>query len=131
MHRFRVTLALALWAAVVSALPAAAMPPAAHAGANPDASPGARLFLQHCAICHQGQAPGAPAKVFLQMMSPASILAAIATGMMSTEASSLTPAQKRQVADYLGAQNIGAGTAHAPPLCRGSAAQFQLSQAPV
>ncbi len=133
MHRFGVTLALALWAAVVTPFPAAAaaMPSAARTGANPDAAPGARLFRQHCAICHQGQAPGAPAKVFLQMMSPASILAAITTGMMSSEASSLDPAQKRQVADYLGAQNIGAGDAHAPPLCRGSAARFQLGQAAV
>lgn len=122
MHRLAVPCALALLAAFL---------PAAGGAATPESTPGARIFSEHCATCHEGQAPGAPEKVFLQMMSPDSILAALTHGMMTEEARTLSPAQKRQVADYLGAPNVTAGGAHPPPLCAGRAARFDLAQQPV
>lgn len=128
MHRLTAPCALAL--AAVLALIGPAQSHAAEP-ASPEATPGARIFDEHCATCHEGQAPGAPEKVFLQMMSPGSILAAITHGMMAGEARALSPAEKREVAEYLGAQNIGSGGTHPVPLCSGTAARFDLTQPPV
>lgn len=134
MYRLALPCALAVLMAFLLAInpgESQASPARAESPASGESAAGARVFHDHCATCHEGQAPGAPEKVFLQMMSPASILAAITHGMMVGEARALSPAEKREVAEYLGAQNLGAGAAHPPPLCRGRAARFDLRQAPV
>jgi polyvinyl alcohol dehydrogenase (cytochrome) len=124
MHRFTVPCALAL---VISLLPGAGR------AANPEATPGARLFRQHCAVCHEGQQPGAPAKQFLQMMSSSSVVGALTSGMMAEEGRSLTAADKEEVATYL-TGGVAGGTgaaAHPAPLCRGRAARFDPGEPPV
>src|SRR6185437_3736557 len=99
MHRLTLPCALALVAALL---------PGAGRAADPEAMPGARLFHQHCAACHEGQQPGAPAKQFLQMMPSSSIVGALTSGMMAEEGRSLTAADKEQVAQYLTGGGAGA-----------------------
>jgi len=124
MHRLIVPCALAL---LVMLLPAAGR------AADPQATPGAQLFGAHCATCHEGQQPGAPAKQFLQMMSASSIVDALTSGMMAEEGRSLSAAEKGQVAEYLtgGAAGSSAAAAHRAPLCRGGAGRFDPDEPPV
>lgn len=143
MHRVALSLVLGC---VLAVAPALARPvpigPAHSQGAphfasvrhasNPRRWPGARVFAQHCATCHEGQVPAAPEKFFLKMMSPRAILAALTHGMMVEEARALTPRQKREVAEYLAGRRMSeVRTAHSLPLCKGAAARFDRAQRPV
>ena len=123
MHRLTVPCALAFMAALL---------PGAGRAADPEATPGARLFRQHCAACHEGQQPGAPAKQFLEMMPSSSVVDALTSGMMAEEGRSLTAAGREQVAEYLtgGAGGAAASVAHPVPLCHGRAARFDLAEPP-
>lgn len=97
---------------------------------DPEKWPGAAVYQQTCSHCHQGQVPKAPQKMFLQMMAPASILAALNTGMMKDQAASLTPEARRQVAEYLGGEKLDANrTARVAPRC--AAAAGDPAQLPV
>lgn len=124
MHRLAVPCALALVAAFL---------PGAGRAANPEATPRARLFRQHCAACHEGQQPGAPEKQFLQMMSSSAVVGALTSGMMAEEGRSLTAAEKKQVAEYLagGAAGASGAAAHPAPLCRGRAGRFDPGEPPL
>lgn len=76
--------------------------------------------------------PAAPEKLFLRMMSPNAILAALTHGMMVEEAKPLTTAQRREVAEYLSAQRFSAVRSQHPLLmCTGAAAHFDAAQRPV
>jgi polyvinyl alcohol dehydrogenase (cytochrome) len=97
---------------------------------DPEKWPGAAVYQQTCSHCHQGQVPKAPQKMFLQMMSPVSILAALNTGMMKEEAAALTPEARRQVAEYLGGEKLDANrTVRQAPRC--TAATGEPTQQPV
>ena len=88
---------------------------------DPQKWPGAAVYRQSCSQCHQGQVPKAPQKMFLQMMAPSSILAALTTGLMKDQAASLTPAARRQVAEYLGGEKLDANRTiaqHRLPGCK-------------
>ena len=82
---------------------------------------GEPLFQRHCASCHLGQVPKAPHKMFLQMMSPDAIEAAMNQGVMRPQAVSLTADERRLVASYLGGD---VGTHAQAPRCTGEAAYF-------
>jgi len=124
MHRLAVGFALVLAAATL---------PGVGRSASLEATPGARVFREHCAACHEGQQPGAPAKMFLQMMAPPAIVGALTSGMMREEGRSLTPLQRQQVAAYLTGASADTSRPHAHPplLCRGPAARFDTAQEPV
>ena len=49
---------------------------------DPETLPGAPVYHQVCAGCHEGQVPKAPHKMFLQMMPAQNIVAALTTGLM-------------------------------------------------
>ena len=66
-----------------------------------DHHPGKQLFAENCAGCHNGGVPKAPNQVWLEMMSPDAILAALNGGVMAQQASRLSADQKTQVAEYL------------------------------
>ncbi len=90
------------------------------------------MFRQHCAACHEGEVPAAPEKLFLRMMSPGAILAALTHGMMVEEARPLTALQRREVAEYLSGRRLSGKRKQLPtPLCKGAAARFNLSQRPL
>jgi polyvinyl alcohol dehydrogenase (cytochrome) len=95
---------------------------------DPETLPGAPVYHTVCAACHEGQVPKAPHKMFLQMMPPENILAALTTGLMKAQGAALTPAQRRAAAEYL-AGPIGAVQAKAPPRCTGAALKFGAQQA--
>ena len=70
---------------------------------------GQRLFMQNCLICH-GQTGGeqrAPAPATLMQLSPDAILSVLSTGVMSTQAQSLTDDQKRSIATFLAGRPPG------------------------
>jgi len=90
--------------------------------------PGEPLFNQYCAACHLGQVAKAPHKMFLQMMAPDAIYAALDTGIMRSHAEKLTGADKQQVATYLGGDHP-LSTLRAPQ-CTGPAATFDAGRRP-
>jgi polyvinyl alcohol dehydrogenase (cytochrome) len=98
---------------------------------DPETLPGAPVYHTTCAACHEGPVPKAPHKMFLQMMPPENILAALTTGLMKAQGAALTPAARRAVAEYLGGAPLGAVQAKAPPRCTGAAARFDARQAAV
>ena len=95
---------------------------------DPETLPGAKVYHSTCAACHEGQVPKAPHKMFLQMMPPENILAALTTGLMKAQGAMLTPQARQEVAEYLGGAPIGAVQAKAPPRCTGAAAKFDAKQ---
>jgi polyvinyl alcohol dehydrogenase (cytochrome) len=95
------------------------------------AGPGEKVFGEVCAQCHLGQVPKAPTQVFLQMMEPDAIYAALTTGVMQGQAEKLSDAEKHAVAVYLGSANLaGSAEAASAPRCEGAAASFDMSKPP-
>jgi polyvinyl alcohol dehydrogenase (cytochrome) len=90
--------------------------------------PGEPLFDTYCASCHLGQVAKAPHKMFLQMMAPDAIYAALDTGIMRSHAEKMSGEQKQQVATYLGGDHP-VSTARAPQ-CTGAAAKFDTARRP-
>ncbi len=63
--------------------------------------PGKGLFLANCAGCHNGGVPKAPQQVWLEMMAPDAILAAMNGGIMAQQAAKLSGDERRQITEYL------------------------------
>lgn len=93
---------------------AMATQPSSAADGDRETLPGAAPYHAICAQCHDHAVYKAPAKSFLQLMSPTAIYAALTTGVMQTQAAALTNEQKHQVADYLADADL-AKAAGAPP----------------
>ncbi|MDE2348904.1 MAG: PQQ-binding-like beta-propeller repeat protein [Gammaproteobacteria bacterium] len=109
--------------------------PRAHAiatesSAAPAAAPGAAVYHRICAQCHEGQAPKAPARAIVGMMTPEGIYRALTVGIMRQQAATLSDADKREVAEYLTGSKFGASRTEAAPRCAGAAAKFDLARAP-
>jgi polyvinyl alcohol dehydrogenase (cytochrome) len=92
--------------------------------------PGADHYRRNCALCHEGQVAKAPSKTFLQMMPADAIYAALTDGIMRQKAKSLTPAQKRELAEYLSSETLGGAALPEAPRCTGDAARFDTTQSP-
>lgn len=98
---------------------------------NPETWPGAKIYKEHCAMCHEGQVPKAPQKMFLQMMSGHTVQDALTDGMMSAQGSALTPEQRAHVAEYLSGASLAAQSATKPvPRCSKDASAFDASMKP-
>jgi polyvinyl alcohol dehydrogenase (cytochrome) len=92
---------------------------------DPKTHPGGPIFEQHCATCHNGRVPKAPATVWLEMMAPDALLAAMNDGIMRQQAAALSADERRQVAEYLTRTSLDAYVApKAPARCTGARAQF-------
>jgi len=92
--------AFLLFALIGIALPAAAQTPAA--------SP-RQLFDQACQTCHGNpQVPRAADPAVLRRMTPERIYGVLTTGVMQPQASSLSDAAKRAIAEFLGDRKLGA-----------------------
>ncbi|MDE2304809.1 MAG: PQQ-binding-like beta-propeller repeat protein, partial [Gammaproteobacteria bacterium] len=98
--------------------------------ADPEKLPGAAVYHQICSKCHEGQAPKAPARAIVGMMTPEAIYRALTVGIMREQAKSVSDADKRSVAEYLTGTKFGAATEPAAPRCSGAAAQFDLARSP-
>ena len=81
------------------------------------ARPGAAAYGARCAQCHDNAVYKAPAKSFLQLMAPDAIYAALADGIMQTQAAGLSDAEKHQLADYLGDATLAGVEQVAAPAC--------------
>ncbi len=93
--------------------------------------PGEANYLSACAQCHEGKVPKAPHKMFLQMMAPDAILAAMNEGIMQSQAAALSEQQRIEVAEYLAGQTLAdARLAPQPPRCEGESARFDLTAPP-
>jgi polyvinyl alcohol dehydrogenase (cytochrome) len=101
---------ISIVAAVV--LCAFALPPAVRGQAP--ATNGEALFQARCSGCHDG-APEtrAPAPDVLQQRSPAAILEVLANGSMRVQGATLSGAERRAIAEYLGGALLGGDPAGA------------------
>jgi len=79
------------------------------ASAFGQATTGLALFEQYCGSCHNTPAAGsrAPDRVSLSQRTPEAILDTITNGSMAVNASALTPAQKRVLAEQLTLRPLG------------------------
>ena len=99
---------------------------------NPETWPGAPVYRANCATCHEGQVPKAPHKMFLQMMTPVTILDALEHGLMVQQAKPLSAVERRNVAEYLaGASFASVAATREAPRCTGAAAKFDDAAPPL
>ena len=95
---------------------------------SPDGGP---LYKQHCLQCHGGKVAKAPQLSLLQIMSAGSVLRAMESGVMQSQASALTDKERRTLAQQLTGQSLAAGQAPAPaPQCQGESARFDYTAKP-
>ena len=92
---------------------------ASKAAGDREKLPGAAVYREHCRICHEGQAPKAPSRTFLQMMTPEAIDRALTVGIMQRQAATLTADDKKFVAEYLSGLPFGAPEPPEAPPVRG------------
>ncbi len=62
---------------------------------------GEQLYQTRCAVCHTGSVAEAPRFEALQLLSSDAIVTALQTGVMKTQGASLTPDERRLIADYI------------------------------
>lgn len=97
-----------------------------------DQMPGASIYAEHCAACHDGKVPRAPHMTWLEMMSPRAIVRSLESGLMQSQGVALTAAQKRHVAEYLTREraDVDPRDAASAPRCEGATARFDPSRPP-
>ncbi len=96
-----------------------------------DKHPGKGLFLENCAGCHIGGVPKAPQQVWLEMMAPDAILAAMNGGIMKQQAAKLSGDERRQIAEYLVRTPLADyKPPQPPPMCDARRAGFDLASPP-
>lgn len=98
--------------------------------ADRESLPGAKLYAENCAACHDGSVPKAPHFQWLEMMSPASIVAALSGGVMAEQGAMLSDDEKIRVAEYITRVDLSDGLPEVTyaAKCKGSAARFDLSK---
>ena len=82
-----------------------------------DDMPGAALYTTHCNHCHDGTVPKAPHIVWLELMTPKTILAAMNEGIMQQQSSHLTDEERRHITEYLTLTPADSDTTTAIPWC--------------
>jgi polyvinyl alcohol dehydrogenase (cytochrome) len=80
-----------------------------------DKTRAAALYASNCAGCHDNGQSGAPSRAALQSRSPATILAALETGLMREQGKALAAGERRLLSDYLGTK----ATTVAATACKG------------
>lgn len=113
----------------------AGIAPRAHAASEAPAVdreklPGAKVYRERCAQCHEGQAAKAPSRVFINLMTPESIHETLAHGIMQIQATGLSDDDKKNVAEYLSGIPVGAPRPPEAPRCTAAAANFDLAKPP-
>lgn len=128
---------LALSALLVAPGPGGAAPPAENGvdwtGRNPEAekSPGAQIYRETCAACHNAGVGRAPQRFILQDMTPRAIHNALTQGAMRPQGAALSAEQKVAVAEYISGRKLGSGNASANlNMCSGARARFDLTEPP-
>lgn len=93
-------------------------------------APGKNIFQSHCSPCHDNAKSGAPAKIILTGLTASSIYSTLTTGRMRGQASNLTDAERREVAEYLSQTKLGAETASLH-LCESKRGWYDTRKQPI
>jgi polyvinyl alcohol dehydrogenase (cytochrome) len=88
---------------------------------------GSAVFADHCATCHGGTDQRIPTVAALRQRTPEAILDALVIGAMRQQGAELTDAERRAVAEFLGARPAGAPASADAARCT-NPAQFDPSQ---
>lgn len=99
-------------------------------GDAPSSTDGRALYEAHCESCHGGGVSKAPQMSLLEIMSPQSILRAMQSGVMQTQAAGMSEAEQRVLAEHLAGQSLSAHDVDVAPACRGEAAEFDFNAPP-
>ena len=83
------------------------------------AQDGAAIYKAHCAMCHDAGGGRIPPVSALRAMSSNSILQALDTGLMKTQAAGLTGGEREAVAKYLGSPDLKPVAPPASAFCSG------------
>jgi polyvinyl alcohol dehydrogenase (cytochrome) len=91
--------------------------------------PGAAVYAQNCAGCHNGTVPKAPHFSWLEMMTPGVMLKSLNEGIMQSQAAMLDDQQRRQVVEYITRAPADTMLAHELPMC-GDDQRFEVESKP-
>ena len=92
--------------------------------ASAPAPDGAAVYQRTCAACHEGAIEKAPLRPALQLMTVGSIHRALTTGIMKSQAQSLSENERVAVAQYLSKHKLGQDGIAFEPRCGGATAAF-------
>jgi len=87
---------------------------------------GEALYQQHCASCHGGTVAKAPPLTLLQIMSGSSVLRAMNSGVMQSQASMMSPEERVQVATWLTGMDPTQVAKAPAPSCEGTMATVDV-----
>ncbi len=68
---------------------------------------GEQIYRQHCAGCHNGAMPRMPGRDALKTLTPEHVETALSSFTMRRQGASLTPAERRAVAEYVTGRSAG------------------------
>ena len=77
------------------------------AATQPPAPNGESVYTQHCAACHEGSMPRMPSRQALGTLTPEHIDTALSSFTMRRQGASLSPAERRAVAEFLSGRPAG------------------------
>lgn len=81
-------------------------------------SPGAKIYAQQCASCHESGAPRMPTRAALQQQTSSSIAKTLASGLMKEQGSKLSMLERLQVAGWLGRKTaLGVDSSRLANMC--------------
>ena len=90
---------------------------------------GAEIYAGVCSACHEQGLNRAPQRAMLELMTPESIDQALTDGVMKTQATGLTVADKRMIAEYIAGRTMG-GHVRGPLMCKAGASPFDAAETP-
>jgi polyvinyl alcohol dehydrogenase (cytochrome) len=79
--------------------------------------PGAQIYQQNCAHCHDGTVSRAPHFIWLEMMTPKGMLRAMTDGVMKTQSAMLSEEDRRHIVEYVTRAPADQATARNLPMC--------------
>lgn len=79
--------------------------------------PGKAHYEQACASCHEGAIERAPHRQMLALMTPETVLAALTTGVMQSQAAALSETQRKEVAEYIGGRPLSSSDTSSYTMC--------------
>jgi len=91
---------------IVAVLSSLLAMPAIAAGQGQTPS-GEAVYKQHCAACHEGTMPRMPSRTALRSVTPEAIETALSSFTMRRQGASLSPAERRAVAEFLSGRPAG------------------------
>ena len=98
---------------------------------DPEGWPGAAVYKNACAACHEGQVPKAPHKMFLQMLSGGTIHDSLTGGLMKMQAAALSEQDRVAVSEYLSGKLLSEQARLTPVrMCAADTSRFDAAQRP-